>query len=171
MLENLCTIIDKINEWVGKIGCWLILPLTLLVTLEVLLRYIFNSPTIWIWDVNVQILGLIIVLGGGYAFVHDAHIGVDVIAGRLPERKKAFIDCITYALFLFTMGIIVWEIITAAWVSAETKERYSSYLMPPIYPFKIITAIAVILLYLQGIAKFIRSLVALFTNLPQHNRR
>lgn len=165
MLEHFCYGIDILNEWVGRIACWLLLPLTFLVTLEVILRYIFNRPTIWIWDVNVQLLGALIILGGSYAFVRGSHIGVDVIAGRLSPGKRAIIDLMTYTLFLFAVGVILWEIGSAAWISVLTSERYNSYLMPPIYPFKVLVVLGIFLFYLQGIAKFIRTVMAVIFQL------
>lgn len=45
--------IDAINECTGKGVGFLIIPITLIITLEVILRYVFNRPTIWAWDVNL----------------------------------------------------------------------------------------------------------------------
>ena len=159
-MEALCKKIDQLSIWIGQIACWLLIPLAFLVLLEVILRYIFNHPTIWVWDVNVQLLGILVIFGGCYALAYDAHIGVDVLVKLLPARKSAFIELLTYALFLFIMAMIAWEITTATWVSIQTGERYTSYLMPPFYPFKTLVALAIYLLYLQGISRFIRSLIA-----------
>ena len=165
MFDHFCSGVDILNEWVGRIVCWFLLPLTFLVTLEVILRYIFNRPTIWIWDVNVQLLGVLIIFGGGYAFVHNAHIGVDVIVARLSPRKKAIIDLITYTLFLFSVALILREIGAAAWISVQTSERYNSVLMPPIYPFKVLVVLGIFFFYLQGIAMFLRSVMAVIFEL------
>lgn len=57
-------VVDTFNTWLGRIGGWLFLPLTVIIFLDVVLRYIFNSPTIWAWDVNVQLMGALVALGG-----------------------------------------------------------------------------------------------------------
>ncbi len=163
MVNKLCRGIDVINERVAKITCWLILPLTFLVAVEVMLRYVFNRPTIWIWDVNVQINGVLIILGGGYALLQGAHIGVDVLVERLSLKKKAIVHILTYPLFIFSVGVLLWETSSAAWTSVSAQEKYNSFFMPPIYPFKVVMAIGVLLLFLQGVAKFIRELLVLIS--------
>lgn len=164
ILKRFCHCIDTFNEWVGNIFCWLVIPLTALVVTEVTLRYIFNRPTLWIWDVNIQILGVIIILGGAYTARYDAHIGVDVIVERLSSRKRAIIDLITYSLFIFVSAVILWELASAVWVSVQTRERLNSILMPPIYPFKVIVLFGFLLLFLQIIAKAIRTLIELISH-------
>jgi TRAP-type mannitol/chloroaromatic compound transport system permease small subunit len=36
----------QIDEYVGKTFSWLIIVLTVMVVIEVILRYVFNSPTV-----------------------------------------------------------------------------------------------------------------------------
>ena len=39
--------IDKISDWSGRVTAWLIVPMTLAVTYEVVARHFFRAPTIW----------------------------------------------------------------------------------------------------------------------------
>lgn len=158
-MKSFCRFIDSLNERVGKFAGWLILPLTALVTYDVVLRYGFNRPTIWAWDINIQLLGALVVLGGGYALLHDAHIGVDAIVIRLSARKRAIVDLITSAFFFFGIGVLLWQATVDAWFSLEIRELYSSVFMPPIYPFKVLMVAGILLLLLQGVAKFLRDLI------------
>ena len=160
-IRKFCHGIDVINEWVGNSAAWLVVPLALLVTTEVVLRYVFNRPTIWIWDVNVQILGVGIILGGGYALLQNAHVGVDVLVGHLSPTKRRMVELITYMLFLFAISIILYEIALDAWSSIKLKERMNTFFMPPIYPFKIITVVGMLLIFLQGLNKFLTVLMDL----------
>jgi len=158
-MKSFCRFIDSLNERVGKISGWLIIPLTTLVTYDVILRYVFNRPTVWAWDINVQLLGTLVVLGGGYALLHDAHIGVDALVIHLSARRRAIVDLITSAFFFFGIGVLLWKAALDAWFSLEIRELYSSVFLPPIYPFKILMVIGILLLLLQGVAKFIRDLI------------
>ncbi len=159
MVKSFCRRIDSLNEWVGKTSGWLIIPLILLVVYDVTLRYVFNRPTVWAWDINVQLLGALVVLGGGYALLHDAHIGVDALVIHLSARRRAIVDLITSAFFFFGIGVLLWKAALDAWFSLEIRELYSSVFLPPIYPFKILMVIGILLLLLQGVAKFIRDLI------------
>ncbi len=156
MLKIFCDRIDFLNKRVGEWASWLVIPLTLVITLDVILRYIFNSPTIWAWDVGVQLLGALSMLGGGYALLYGAHIGIDVLVEHLSPKRRAIVEMIIYLLFFFSMGILLWKTLSATWLSVQTGERSSSFLSPPVYPLKIVMTVGVSLLLLQGLAKFVR---------------
>jgi len=158
VLRGFCGGVDFLNEWMAKIFAWLIIPLTFIVALDVFLRYVLNRPTDWAWDVNVQLLGGLIVLGAGYTLLREAHIGVDVFLVRFSPKKRAVVELITFALFILTVGVLLWKTTLAALVSVQTGERYASYWMPPIYPLKVAMFVGVLLFWLQGIAKFLRTL-------------
>jgi TRAP-type mannitol/chloroaromatic compound transport system permease small subunit len=159
MMKSFCRFIDSLNERVGKISGWLIFPLTILVTYDVTLRYVFNRPTVWAWDINIQLLGALVVLGGGYTLLHDGHIGVDALVIHLSPRWRALVDLITSAFFFFGIGVLLWKSASDAWSSLQIREVYSSVFAPPIYPFKVLMVVGILLLLLQGVAKFIRDLI------------
>jgi len=167
MLNKFLQGIDLVNEWSGKIFSWLIIPMTLLVAAEVILRYVFNRPTIWVWDIVVQLLGLIIVFSGGYTLLKGAHIGVDFLVEGISKKKSAIIELLTYPLFLFSMSILFWISVGSAWNAIETREAYNSYWEPPIYPFKVAMFVGILLFFLQGIARFIRSVLIVFSWKPE----
>ena len=50
-------VLDAISLWSGKITAWLIVPLILALTYEVVARYFFDAPTIWAYDVTFMIYG------------------------------------------------------------------------------------------------------------------
>lgn len=160
MAKAFCRRIDSCNEWTGKIVCWLIIPLTFIVVYDVILRYVFNRPTVWAWDINIQLLGALVILGGGYVLLHNGHIGVDVLVVRLSPRKRAMVDLVTSLFFFFGVGVLLWKASLDAWSSLQIRELYTSFFQPPIYPLKIVVVIGVLLLLLQGIAKFMRDLSA-----------
>src|SRR4030042_1971010 len=108
-----------------------------------------------------QLSGARVVLGGGYALLQDAHIGVDALVIHLSARGRAIVDLITSAFFFFGIGVLLWKAALDAWFSLEIREVYSSVFSPPIYPFTILMVIGILLLLLQGVAKFIRDLITL----------
>lgn len=161
MLKHFCDRIEWVNEWVGRIMAWLILPLCLLVTYDVILRYIFNRPTVWAWDVNVQFLGAMVAIGGSYALISKGHIGVDVIVTGLSKRKQIIIELITSFFFFLGVITLIWIGVEQAWFSVKTKEVDFTFFAPPVYHLKVIIAIGFILLFLQGLVGLIRNIVAL----------
>jgi TRAP-type mannitol/chloroaromatic compound transport system permease small subunit len=159
MLEAFCRLIDAINEWTGRIVAWLFVPFTLLVAADVFTRYVLRNPWFYI-DVNIQIMGTLIVLGGGYTLLHGSHIGVDTLVSRFSPRNRAIMDLILFPIFAGSIGALLWKTGVAAWDSWVWLERYSfSALLPPIYPYKTIIVLGVLLVLLQGTVKFIRDLM------------
>jgi TRAP-type mannitol/chloroaromatic compound transport system permease small subunit len=158
MAESFCRAIDSINEWAGKCVSILALPMALFIGIEVVARYVFNRPTIWVWDVNIQLLGALVLFGAGYTLLHGGHIIVDVIVIRFSRRTRAITDMITSVFFFFAIGVLVWKAAMAGWDSLLSRELFTSYWNPPIYPLKISVSIGAFLLLLQGVAKFIRDL-------------
>lgn len=154
--EAFCQCIDAINKWTGKIVAWTVVPMTTLVVIDVTLRYIFNRPTIWVWDINVQLLAVIGAMGMGYTLLQGGHIGVDIIVTGMSRRKRAFLDLFTSLLFFCGIGVMMWKLSLAAGNSIRIRETINSVFAPPLYPLKVVIAIGIALLLLQGIARFIR---------------
>jgi len=49
--------IESLNIWIGRAFGWCILILTLSVSYEVFVRYVLNDPTVWAFDMMVQMYG------------------------------------------------------------------------------------------------------------------
>lgn len=131
----------------------------LIVGLEVAMRYIFASPTLWAWDVNKQIFAAILLLSVGYVFLQKGHIAVDVLVGRLSPRRRALVDLITAPVFFIGIAILLWQGGIAAWDSLLARETTSGIIRFPLYTIKVMLPVGVFLLLLQGAAKFIGNLV------------
>ena len=55
--QRLLLAIDRVSYWSGKTFAWLIVAMTLVVSIEVFKRYILNAPTAWIFDFNNMLYG------------------------------------------------------------------------------------------------------------------
>lgn len=150
-------VIDTLNDNMGKIFSFLLLPLMVITTIEVIARYIFNRPTLWAWVINIQLYGAILVTGGAYTLLHNMHVNIDLLVVYLNPKARALINLFTSILFFLVMGVLLWQSSTAALHSFKIGEKYTySVWQPPIYPLKMLIPIAIFLFLLQGIAKFIR---------------
>ncbi len=71
-------ICEAISEWTGHIVMWFGLALVLLLTWEVFMRYVLQSPTIYSYEYSTM-LGVAIGAGGmGFAHKYHGHVRVDV---------------------------------------------------------------------------------------------
>ena len=157
--------IESLSNWVGKAFGWCILMLTLSVTYEVFVRYVLNKPTVWAFDVMIQMYGALFLMAGAYALAQDSHVRGDFLYRLYPVRLQAFLDFTLYILFFFP------GIIALAWYGAEIASdswRYKevSWNSPAriqIYFFKTLIPVAGGLLFLQVLAELIRAWKAMRT--------
>ncbi len=150
--------IDIINEWVGRVVSLAIVPMVVLIAIEVVLRYFFNKPTTWSWDISIMLMAFITVMGAGYTLLYKGHVSIDVLVTRFSPRVRAIIDLVTSVFFFTGIAVLVWRAIDEAWTSILIRELLPTILEPPLYPIRVATAVGFFLLLLQGISKFRRDL-------------
>ena len=151
-------VIDSINEFVGRVFCWILALIMLLVSYEVFKRYVLTDPTIWVWEVNYHLMCIMGALSGGIALLYKKHINVDILYGKLSVRHKAILDILTCIFFFFMAGALVWYGSLEAIRAYVKHQRIISVLGSPLWPTKSIIAIGGVLILLQGIAKLIRDI-------------
>lgn len=154
--------IDALGEWSGRLFAWLILPLVLSLTYEVIARYAFNAPTVWAYDIAYMLYGSLFMLGANYCLLKKGHIRTDIFYEKWTPQRQGWVDAVSYLLFFFP-GMILFFL--ASWDSAlhsflirETSD--ASPWHPPVYPFKMVVPVTAILLLLQGVSEFLKSTYA-----------
>ena len=157
-MDRIPNYIDSLNTWVGKAFAWCIVILTFSTLYEVVVRYAFNAPTTWAFDMSVQMYGALFMMTGAYALGQGAHVRGDVVYRLLPLRVQASIDMTLYILFLIPgmLALIFYGYGFAedSWFYREVS--WNSPARIQIYFFKSLIPIAGFLVLLQGIAEIIR---------------
>jgi len=150
--------IDRINEQTGKSVSYLIIFLVGVILYEIVVRYLFNSPTIWAHETSQMIYGAYVILLGGYVLQRGGHVNVELLYLRFKPRTRAIIDLFTWLLFFYFCGVLLlkgWEM---AWDSFKFRETEPTAFAPPVYPIKMMIPLGAFLILLQGLAKFIKDL-------------
>ena len=106
MLTKLVYAIESLSVWVGRAFGWCILVLTLSVSYEVFMRYVLNAPTVWAFDMMIQMYGALFLMAGPYALAQDAHVRGDVLYRLFPVKWQARID---FVLYLFSFSPAFWR--------------------------------------------------------------
>ena len=161
--KGLIQAIDSINEWVGKGLRYLILLVLAIIFFEVVARYVFNRPTLWGMLSATWLWGGLSVLSAGYVLKNRAHVRMDIVYSRVPNRWRAALDVFNSLFFFFFVCVLIWAGWKYGWRSIKTLEHYGEVWNPPIYPVKITIFLGACLLLLQGLAQFIRDLTLAIT--------
>jgi TRAP-type C4-dicarboxylate transport system permease small subunit len=149
-------VVERINTWMAAISTLTLLAMTLIVGYEVLSRYAFNEPTIWAWDINVQLMLLLLMLGMAETYRRDAHVRVDVLTAHLSARTRAVIDIVYAPVFFFIAIVLAWTGWAYFLDSYERLQTASTIFAPPLYPIKFTLPLGGALLFLQGLVKLVR---------------
>ncbi len=150
-------ILDYINKITGAFGflaALLVIPLAGIVVYEIGMRFIFNLPTVWVYDVSWLIFGAMFLLGGAYTLREDRHVRVDIIFRLFPKKMQKFIELAFFLAVLLPMsGALVWRGIIFALVAYQGNEMLSTTLFVfPAWRAKVFIPIGFSLLFLQGLA-------------------
>jgi len=157
--------IDSLSAWMGKAFAWCIVVLTFSTCYEVFVRYVLGAPTVWAFDMSVQMYGALFIMAGAYALSQDAHVRGDVLYRLFPKKVQAIVDLILYILFLApgALALIYYGYGFAAdsWFYKEVS--WSSPSRIQIYFFKSLIPVAGTLVLLQGFAEASRCVICIRT--------
>jgi len=156
-VKHFVAAMDTVSEWVGKVVSHVILVIIAVVSYEVIVRFAFNSPTIWAHETTELIFGIYAILAGGYCLLHGKHVRVDIWWGNLSPKGKAIADISTGILAFSFIIALAWLLIPWVWHSVLIQETSITVFGPPLYPSKVILLVATFLLFLQMIAETIRN--------------
>ena len=149
--------IDGLNEIVGRIVSVVAVVFAAIIIYDVVMRYAFNEPTRWAFDVSKQLYGFYFILLGGYALRHRAHVNVDLVTEKLGSGALKVVEVAGYAIFFFPFAWVFltrsWEFAMRSWTQGETT--YGAIQMP-VYPLKMAMCVAAGLLLLQGVSEVLK---------------
>ncbi len=154
--------IDTFTEWTGRVFAWMAVALMLAIVYHVVMRYAFNAPTVWAYDVTYMLYGAGFMLGSAYCLLKGGHVRTDFLYARWTPRTQGMVDTFAYIVLFFPAMFLFFDAsFTYAERSWAQQERgfYSPW-APPIYPFKTAIPLGIALLTLQGVSELLKSLHA-----------
>lgn len=90
----------------------LLVSMTLMVFVEVVMRFAFNSGFLWIQELTLLISGWFVLIGASYGVRVGAHIGVDALVKLLKPQHHRIVSIMAVLLCLFYCGLLFtgsWE--------------------------------------------------------------
>jgi len=152
--------VDFISVWTGKVVSWLGLVLVLSISYDVILRYLFNAPTNWSYTLSFMLGATMFALGQGYVERFNAHARVDLLYAKFPPRTKLILDVIFCAIFFLPTFLMLsrsyWLDFSKALTHHEKAIESTWY--PLTWPYKLMIALGISLLFIQGLVNFIRNI-------------
>ena len=86
----------------------LIVSMTLLVFMETVLRFGFNTGLLWAQEVTLYTAAWFVLFGASYGIRVGAHIGVDAFVRLLPTPKQRIVAVVAILLSLIYCGLFLY---------------------------------------------------------------
>lgn len=100
--------IESFVDRVGQATSWLALVIVALMSVNVVLRYLFSVGSVWAQELEWHLLVPLILFGCSYALRHNEHVRVDIVYGKLSARKQAWIDLFSALLGVAISGLFIY---------------------------------------------------------------
>ena len=114
-------LIDKLIVRIGYAVTWLFFLIVLIGFYEVMMRYVFDSPTFWVHETTTFIVSIGLLYGGVYCYADDRHIAMTFLVDSLDPKTRWYFDMVVHLLvFVFTLMMLY-----GAYLNA--KDAFFSY--------------------------------------------
>ncbi len=158
-------LIDTCTNYLGKVCGWSLLAIGLFISFEIFMRYVLNSPTIWVDEMSRILQIWVVFLGASYVFKHGSMITITVFFKAPHTLQRRIVDTLSVMMLWLFMGVAVYYGF-AMWLKATLAGHTTdTYLALPKWFTHAPVWIGGGLLMLQGVAQLVRIWV---TDIPRN---
>jgi len=145
--------IDRISLFTGEfVALWSVIAV-FVYYYEVIVRYVFNSPTNWAHEGMFLMFGMQYLIAGSYAMLSESHVRVDIFYASFSPRGKAITDLLTSIFFFIFAATLIWT----GWIFAMDSVRQGEVSFTEwgiqYWPVKLVIVLGGVLLFLQGVSQ------------------
>lgn len=175
-LLGLSSIIDRMNEVIGRTMGWLILIAVLVSATNAVIRKLFSvSSNAWL-ELQWYLFGAAFLLAAAYTLRENGHVRIDVLYGRVSEKTRQWIDLLGHLFFLMPFSVLMVVYLVPYTVQSFTSGEVSTNSGGLIiWPAKAMMLVGFVLLTIQGVSEIIKK-IAIMQGLiedpnPFHNAK
>ena len=156
-LHKLSRRIDALTERVGQAALWLVLVVVLVSAVNAVMRYTINYSSNAFLEIQWYLFGMIFLSCGGYTFLRNEHVRIDLISGRFSKRGQTWIDIFGILFFLMPMAVAImllsWPVFIHAIESSEMSNSAGGLI---VWPARLMIPAGFLLLIVQAISELIK---------------
>jgi TRAP-type C4-dicarboxylate transport system permease small subunit len=148
--------IDWISIGISRVAMFIVAFIVAIMFYEVVMRYVFQKPTLWVNEMSLWTAGMVYLLAGVYVMQQRAHIRIFILYDLVPRSVQRLFDFLSTLFICLFSAAIVW----GAWGEARDKlmrwETFGTAWDPPIpATMKPLILITVVLIAVQAVANLI----------------
>ena len=115
MTKRFSQIFDYILNAMAFLAGIILIFIMLSVGFDVILRYFFNRPMIWVTEVTECLLLYTTFLGTAWLLREEGHVKVDIILNRLKPRTTAFCGILSSLVGIFVSIMLAFYGMSVTW--------------------------------------------------------
>lgn len=128
--------LDMLNELTGLSVGAMALLMAIFVTYDIILRYLMNTPSMWVTEVSTYMMGYITFMGAAYALSEGAHVGVDLLAARVGIKARKGLEIVANMINFLVIALFIWVSLGFWWEAYKSYERSWGVLSVPLaFPY------------------------------------
>ena len=99
---------DRLCDGCARTAAWMMLGMALIITYEVLVRYFFNRPTIWVADFTDYIMLYSTFFVSAWLLKHGGHVSLTILSEHLSPKPRLMMDVINPFIGAVVCGFVIW---------------------------------------------------------------
>jgi len=148
--------IDWISIGVSRVAMFIVAFIVLIMFYEVIMRYVFEKPTLWVNEMSLWLAGMVYLLSGLYVMQQRGHIRIFILYDAVPRSLQRVFDLLSTLFICLFSAAIVWGGWGEAWDKLMRWETFGTAWDPPIpATMKPLVLITVVLIAVQAVANLI----------------
>jgi len=100
--------LDAIMFQLGNLGSGLFMITVAISFYEIVMRYAFNAPTIWVHETATFVGGALFILGGSYALATNRHVRVVLLYDSASDRTRILLNIFHHIMGLIFTALMVY---------------------------------------------------------------
>ncbi len=98
--------LDRLSKYAGLLAAVLVVALSLLVSYDAMMRYLFSAGSIALQEVEWHLFDAVFLLGLSYALKHDKHVRVDIFFERYLLDVKSIVQILSMLLLVIPFSLL-----------------------------------------------------------------
>lgn len=147
LASGLIHAIDLIERFCFRLSCIGVFLMMLLVSVDVIARYAFNSPIVGAYEITEDyLMAIIVFLGLSHSFKKGAFVRVTSLVQFVPLKARRILDTVFSAASIVVFAVIAVGGLSATFQAARIGEFSSNILHYPLAPAYFLVVVGSVML-------------------------
>ncbi len=155
--------LELLIKWVGYLAAFALAALILLVVYDALMRYLFQSGSIALQELEWHLFDVVIMLGIAYTLQRASHVRVDIFYDQYSDKVRHIINIIGALFFILPFSLMIiyvgFDFVLLSFEQLEASSDPGG--LPYRFVVKSLLPVAFVLLIIQTVSEVYKELTLL----------